>query len=154
MLEQRDEFDVFCESLADSIVEEFIWQLRGGVPGDSLWVDWAGNLFWAGPEQAWPDEAACLALADVDMAEVIGGEWIDVGGPNGGRRVVVVPPGPFQWHPLDISTEESARWAASAWITNNLPEIACDTWQEYLRVVLERKDSAAESRRMRDEASW
>ena len=154
MLEQRDEFKAFCERFADSITEEFIWQIRGGVPGDSLWVDWAGNLFWAGPEQAWPDEAACLALADVDIAEMVGARWIDVGGANGTRRVVVVPPGPFQRHARDISTEESARWAASDWATQNLPEAAEDIWQEYLRVVRERNAQEAESRRMRDAARW
>jgi len=154
MLEQRDEFKAFCQRFADSIGEQFIWQIRGGVPGDSLWVDWAGNLFWAGPEHCHPDEAACLALADVDMAEMIGGEWIDVGGANGTRRVVVVPPSPFQWHPLDISTEEAVRWAASDWATQNLPEAAEDIWQEYLRVVQERNEQEAESHRMRDAARW
>ena len=117
-----ERFSEFRYQLTSAMIGEAKRQINGGAPGDNLWCDWDGNLFWMPAATLWPRQAAALVLVGVDLADLAGGEWIDR--PSDGHRVIRLLPGAARWGTGDVDDEQSAVWAVLDWCASNLSWIA------------------------------
>ena len=128
-----ERFSEFRYQLTSAMIGEAKRQINGGAPGDNLWCDWDGNLFWMPAATLWPRQAAVLVLVGVDLADLAGGEWIDR--PSDGHRVIRLLPGAARWGTGDVDDEQSAVWAVLDWCTSNLSGIARDALDELNRIL-------------------